>query len=748
MKKIISLLIALAALVCAAPTAISGDDPAAFIADTASGAVFDGDTVVFDEPVSAAEALSCFKNRNALSITSPDGAPLDLADSAAGARIVCGEQSMTVVERGDATADGKFNARDVIAAMLALVGGEAVGAAGDVTADASLNAHDVVAMMRRLAGYDVLFGEGAALASSGDADIDLYFDSLMHRVSQRDTEIHGVAAGVFRMAKDEIEDAQLVIVSRKQIAEVTVDVGPLTNADGAVLETKLLNEYYYNLSIYKDILGGKRFQSPMQGGPHAEALPKLLGTIDLQKDESHGIVVQIKTAPEDASGWYSAPITLTSEGGEVLKEAILRVYVWNFTLDETPAMDTAVGFNFGSVHSARARQLEKETGRDYLEIINDREFSKDNESINKEYLDLFLDARISPYHLPYDVTDARCDEIMSDPRLTSFCVYGGGNYHNVLKADLAEGSWPASDDDIIATYRKLAQNEDWLHKAYVYYVDEPSTLNVYLAKEVKNHIDGVLNSTDDLKDLEWHQVVPMGGNDFFTDEFGIKTDESDYVYRYVDIMIPQSYAFTKWYSNAERKAFRKENGYDPLGIPGIMTWLSAETWKVFPEQWQTRYDRYADEGGLRRWWYICCSPEPPYPNYFTYYQGPSQRVTFWQQYMFHVEGFLYWATQDKWDKTTLTDFPTNGDGVLLYWGELFGQTGPVTSVRWEYIRDGIEDFQYFSQLERAGLSREEIVSTYINRVTTSILEFEPDDHAPYEQARAEMGYLLESLSGE
>ena len=749
MKRIIVLLLAAATLLCAAPSVISGESGPAFVADPCAPATVSGDLLIIDETVTVAETLSYFRNGAFLAATDAEGNLLERSDKAvSGTKIVSGEESLTLVVRGDVTADGRISARDVVAAMNAVVTADDSAVAADVTADGAVNGSDVISLMRYLVGYDEYFGEAGALAKTGDAAVSVYFDSLMHRVSQRDASVHGSPAGVYYMAKSETEDAQLYIASKKQIAEVTVEVGALANADGAVLDVTMLDEHYYDLSVYDNILSGARFSSPTTGGPHGEALPRLRAPLDLQANESHAVVAQVVTKPTDASGWYAAPVTLKAADGTVIKEAKLRFYVWNFALDEKPATATAVGFSFDSVYKQAAKEEGKKTGEDYINIMNDKSFYNANmPRIQEDYMQLFLDSRISPYHLPYSVTDPQADEIMSNPRLTSFCVGGGGNYHKAIENALAEGTWIASDSEYISTFRKLAQNPDWLDKAYIYYVDEPSPYKVHYAQLVKEHIDGVLNTTDDLKGLKWHQLVPQGGNDPFTDpNTGVSCDTADYLYKYVDTMIPQSYAFTKWYSNSERKEYRKLYGYDPMSVPGVMTFISSEIWNLYPEQWQTRYDRYADEGGLRRWWYICCSPELPYPNYFTYYQGQCQRVTFWQQYMFHVEGFLYWATQDQWDATNLKRFPTNGDGVLLYWGELFGQTEPVTSIRWEYIRDGIEDFQYFSQLERVGVSRDDIVSNYINRVTTSILEFEDSDPYIYEATRIEIGFELESRS--
>lgn len=747
MKRFLILVLTAAMLLCAVPTAIAGEESAAFVADTRAPASFCGDLVVVDEPVSVAEVLSYFKNGAQITALDAGDTPLALADDAIpGTKLVSGEESRTVVLRGDVNVDGKINVRDIVNAMGIIVSADTATAAADVNADSAVNARDVISLMRHLVGYDEFFGEAGVLSQKGDAQISVYFDSLMHRVSKRDVTVYSKPCGVYHMAKSETEDALLNIVSEKQLAGVTVNIGALENDGGEALDVTVRTGYYYDYPVYKKIMTGLRFQSPLEDGPHAEALPKLLSPLDLQENESHGVVFQVMTDADTASGWYSAPVTLTTADGTTVKEATLRFYVWNFVLDEKPATESAFGFDFGTAYKMAAKEESKKTGEDIYAVMNDRDFMNENmPRINEEYMQIFLDSRISPYHLPYDVTDPRCDELMSNPRITSFCIDGGGNYHQALKTAIAKGEWITSDDSLLRAYRKLAQDPEWLHKAYVYYVDEPSTLNVYLAREVREHMDALFDSTEDLKGIEWHQVVPMGGNDFFTDEFGNETDECDYVFRYVDIMIPQTYAFGRYYSNAERMEAKKK-GIElfPNGAM-INRWTSKEVFDLYGKQWQERYDEYADEQGLRRWWYICCSPEMPYPNFFTFYQGAAQRLVLWQQYMFHSEGLLYWATQDKWDNTNLKRFPTNGDGVLLLWGEMFGQTGPVPSVRWEYIRDGIEDFQYFSQLERTGVDREEIVSKYINRVTKSILEYEEDPYI-YENVRVEVGYELERQS--
>ena len=82
---------------------------------------------------------------------------------------------------------------------------------------------------------------------------------------------------------------------------------------------------------------------------------------------------------------------------------------------------------------------------------------------------------------------------------------------------------------------------------------------------------------------------------------------------------------------------------------------------------------------------------------------------------------------------------------MVFWGELWGGEGLVPSIHLEYVRDGIEDFQYMKQLEHSGLDRDEIVSKYVNRVTTEILRYS-EDSADYEAARRDMGFELERLN--
>jgi hypothetical protein len=109
------------------------------------------------------------------------------------------------------------------------------------------------------------------------------------------------------------------------------------------------------------------------------------------------------------------------------------------------------------------------------------------------------------------------------------------------------------------------------------------------------------------------------------------------------------------------------------------------------------------------WWYICCGPTHPYPNFFVDYPTIDNRMVFWLTWKYNKTGFLYWGVEYHGDPKDMTpDGPTeryelgpanmgNGDGTLCYWGP---DMTLYPSVRLDAIRDGIEDYEYFAMLKR------------------------------------------------
>ncbi|MFO7974069.1 MAG: DUF4091 domain-containing protein [Candidatus Hydrogenedentota bacterium] len=110
------------------------------------------------------------------------------------------------------------------------------------------------------------------------------------------------------------------------------------------------------------------------------------------------------------------------------------------------------------------------------------------------------------------------------------------------------------------------------------------------------------------------------------------------------------------------------------------------------------------QAGGKVWAYINHSPSRPYANFFVDFAAIEHRVLFWQLWALGVRGMHYWNINshpiEQNPRQGLVDItPVNGDGFLVY----PSAKGPAPSIRWETIRDGIEDYGYlvlFRELQR------------------------------------------------
>ncbi len=112
--------------------------------------------------------------------------------------------------------------------------------------------------------------------------------------------------------------------------------------------------------------------------------------------------------------------------------------------------------------------------------------------------------------------------------------------------------------------------------------------------------------------------------------------------------------------------------------------------------------------GEEIWSYICLAPKAPYPNIFIAHPAITHRIRFWMMEKFNVEGDLIWNTT-YWRHLRCYEEPadglwawshSNGDGILLYPPTKQPPqepliVPPVTCIRFELTREGLEDREYF-----------------------------------------------------
>jgi hypothetical protein len=160
--------------------------------------------------------------------------------------------------------------------------------------------------------------------------------------------------------------------------------------------------------------------------------------------------------------------------------------------------------------------------------------------------------------------------------------------------------------------------------------------------------------------------------------------------------------------------------------------------------------------GREVWWYVAFSTRHPFPNYWIDYPALDCRVHFWMSWKHKLDGILYWSmnyrTWDAW-KTGMCYPGANGDGHLTYPAK---DGGVVDSIRWEAIRDGAEDYEYFWLLneavkmaEKQGIGGDLIAHAkrllaIDDNVVRSFKDYNPDPKALI-AARNDMAEVIEAL---
>jgi hypothetical protein len=188
--------------------------------------------------------------------------------------------------------------------------------------------------------------------------------------------------------------------------------------------------------------------------------------------------------------------------------------------------------------------------------------------------------------------------------------------------------------------------------------------------------------------------------------------------------------------------------------------------------------------GEEVWWYVCTGPKEPYCTLFIDHPAIELRMWLWQTWQRRIQGILIWETtwwtspqqfagdvvQNPWEDPMAYVADTsgvwgNGDGRFFYPPNRDPNrdrtteylTGPVDSIRWEMLGDGIEDWEYFRLLEEAvrtaprtgvpegELARARALLKVPSAITSDMTHFTTDPQLLYRH-RAEMAQSIERLT--
>lgn len=479
-------------------------------------------------------------------------------------------------------------------------------------------------------------------------------------------------------AGNEYEPAQLVITPRAPLEGVRVSVGDLVGPQGARIpasQTEVRVVEYVRVEHPTDDVGCVGdWPDPLP--PHGEPL-------DLAAGANQPFWITVYVPPGTPAGLYRGEVVLNAAGREWAR-APLEVRVWGFDL---PA-ETTLRSGFGlSTHLIRR----------YHNLETEEELRQ----VHRLYLESFASHRVSPYsfgrgigveweqvgpahivpRLDFTGFDEDTRHGIEELRLNSFVIglagLGGGTFHERRLGEiLGRQQGTPAHEEAFGRYARAVQRHleerGWLDKAYIYWFDEPAERDFDFVREGMELI---------------HRAAP-GLTRMLT------TKPTPQLYGAVDLWCLPTYEL------------------DPAVVK----------------------ERQA--AGEEIWWYLCTAPKAPYVTLFLDHYGTEMRLWLWQTWKYGIQGVLVWDTnywtshtaypppalqnpwQDAMSWTSGYGVPAgtkqpwgNGDGRFLYPPNRDPETdrakylsGPIPSCRWEALRDGIEDYEYFVLL-RAEVER-------------------------------------------
>lgn len=123
-----------------------------------------------------------------------------------------------------------------------------------------------------------------------------------------------------------------------------------------------------------------------------------------------------------------------------------------------------------------------------------------------------------------------------------------------------------------------------------------------------------------------------------------------------------------------------------------------EVWVPQLDYFARHYEHYKERkrsAGIELWFYTCLNPKGRFPNRFIDYPLIKTRILHWLNWRFGATGYLHWGWNHwrpgrAFDDVEMGGRLPPGDSHIVY----PGKCQPLPSLRWEAMRDGIEDYIY------------------------------------------------------
>ncbi|MBN2308670.1 MAG: DUF4091 domain-containing protein [Candidatus Hydrogenedentes bacterium] len=584
--------------------------------------------------------------------------------------------------------------------------------------------------------FDASYGE--RLPGSTD-EVGLWWASSGWKVSKtRPIPKQSGRAIEISAARNEAEAAQLIVRPAKGLTGFLATSGALAGPAGATISAEnveVLRVRYVNVQRPSDITGAK--------APWPDPLPPFKGPIGIAAGENQPLWVRVHVPREAAAGRYEGLIHLAADGWQADVPLCVRVY--GFELPDRMTLTTAFGFNPGTVFGYQKisdPQQRHEVLEKYWAALSAHHISPysptpyhsaqvewvkrsadEVKGLPEEDAKLLQEHALTP-KFDWAAWDAEMERMFSTYHFNSFRLGIPGIASDLQGFQHGTRGHTLAFTAYCQAVQEHLREKGWLDEAYVYWFDEPN----------KNQYDHVMAGFRSLK-----EAAPD-----------------------INRMLTEQ--------------------VEPALVGGPNLWCPLSMWYGHAAAEERR------AAGDIFWWYVCTLPKKPYCGLFTDHPGTDLRVWLWQTWQYKMIGVLVWHTnlwttgeaypdtpQNPYEDAMswMTGYGTkrgekkpwgNGDGRFMYPPEAAasGQQaetvldGPVDSIRFEMLRDGIEDYEYLAILQRALEARKGTMSARKYRRYSKLLEVPESitsdlttytkDPAPIEKQRDRIARAIERLS--
>ncbi len=502
------------------------------------------------------------------------------------------------------------------------------------------------------------------------------------KVFPDDLPPNDIPAAHISAARNEKEPLQLVLRSPDAVPEVTVEVDSPSNGEGGLLNDISIGVVGYvpvdhPSGYYNSTLPSYCRRYPTGNGDSdgwAGLWPDYLvptSTFALSANVSQPVWITVSVPADAAPGDYQGAVRFMN-GAQVLKEVPFTVHVWNFTLPDKPhagAVFDLWGIT-GDSQWVGPGQLADQVRGEVEEMMSAHRLCPDMIRPEPEF---HYDSSTGQVTVDFTAYDQAAERYFNELKLpytyAPSCFFGfiwdmppgekwgEAPYPGDYPYDSADHSqlrpeYKAAYQACLRVYWNHMKEKGWADKVVLYISDEPYFQDPKMIKQMKALCDMV------------HEVDP-----------NIPTYASTWNY------VPEWLGYVDIWG---------------VGIHGSTT----------PEQMQT----IRDAGGRLRYTvdgHFCidtptCGTERLLPYFCFKYD--VEAYEFWgfawltyNPYRFGWHSYIQQSTtpgESEWIR-----YP-NGDGFLIYPGALIGLDGPVTTIRAEQAREGMEDYEYLYLLQQ------------------------------------------------